>query len=74
MDEAQETKLAPVLTKKQLQRWQKSLLEVFDCLPWKSGTLSVPIASFTSGMEKTRNCVPLRRTHERRRPGFGVHN
>ena len=30
MDEAQETKFAPVLTKKQLQRWQKSLLEVFN--------------------------------------------
>ena len=30
MGEAQETRGAPVLTKKQLQRWQKSLLEVFD--------------------------------------------
>ena len=74
MDESQETKLAPVLTKKQLQRWQKSLLEVFDHLFWRSGTLSVTIASFTPGMEKTRNSIPLRCTHERRRPGFGVHN
>jgi len=30
MAEPQETERAPVLTKKQLQRWQKSLLEVFD--------------------------------------------
>lgn len=28
MNEAQETARAPVLTKKELQRWQKSLLEV----------------------------------------------
>jgi hypothetical protein len=74
MDEAQETERAPVLTKKELQRWQKSLLEVFDRLFLSSETLSVPTASFTSGMEKTRNRVPLRRTHERRRPGIGVHN
>jgi len=32
MGEAQETKRAPILTKKELQRWQKSLLEVFDYL------------------------------------------
>lgn len=32
MDEPRGTKGAPVLTKKQLQRWQKSLLEVFDHL------------------------------------------
>lgn len=32
MDEAHETERAPVLTKKELQRWQKSLLEVFDRL------------------------------------------
>lgn len=35
MDEVQETKRAPVLTKKQLQRWQKSLLEVFGHLLFK---------------------------------------
>lgn len=32
MDEAQETNHAPILTKKELQRWQKSLLEVPDHL------------------------------------------
>ena len=32
MDETQETQRAPVLTKKELQRWQKSLLEVFNHL------------------------------------------
>ena len=30
MGEAQETERAPILTKKELQRWQKSLLEVFN--------------------------------------------
>jgi len=30
MDETQKSERAPVLTKKELQRWQKSLLEVFD--------------------------------------------
>lgn len=65
MDEVKETKRAPVLTKQQLQRWQKSLLEVFDHCISSSRTLSVPTASFTSSMEKTHNCVPLRRTHER---------
>ena len=37
MDEAKETKRAPILTKKELQRWQKSLLEVFDHLLFNSG-------------------------------------
>ena len=74
MDEGQETKLAPVLTKKQLQRWQKSLLEVFDRPLPRIETLNVLIAPFTSGVEKTHNCVPFRCTHERREPGAGIHN
>jgi len=66
MGEAQETKRAPVLTKKELQRWQKSLLEVFGRSIFKFGdTQCMPPASFTSGMEKTRDCIPLCRTHER---------
>ena len=32
MDETQKNERAPVLTKKELQRWQKSLLEVLDHL------------------------------------------
>lgn len=74
MDEDQEIRRTPILTKKQLQRWQKSLLEVFDHLLLEFGMLSMPVAPFTSGMEKTRNCVPFCCTHERRRPSFGVHN
>lgn len=74
MDEAQETRLAPVLTKKQLQRWQKSLLEVFDRPFSKIDALNVSIAPFTSGVEKTHNCVPFHCTHERRGPGVGIHN
>ena len=37
MGEAQETDRAPVLTKKELQRWQKSLLEVSTTLLLKFG-------------------------------------
>lgn len=36
MHETQETERAPVLTKKELQQWQKSLLEVFSCSPSNS--------------------------------------
>lgn len=74
MDEAQEATLAPVLTKKQLQRWQKSLLEVLDHSLSKIDTLNTSIAPFTSGVEKTHNRVPFRCTHERREPGTGIHD
>ena len=47
MDETQEIGRAPVLTKKELQRWQKSLLEVFGPLRSDSRGLNVPTASFT---------------------------
>lgn len=65
MDQTRKAERAPVLTKKKLQRWQKSLLEVSNHLLRISETLNVLTASLTSGVEKTRDCVPLRRTHER---------
>ena len=74
MEETQKKERAPVLTKTELQRWQKSLLEVFVRLLFRFSDAQRATASFAPGMEKTRNRVSLRRTHGRRRPGVGVHN
>ena len=49
MDETQEIERAPVLTKKELQRWQKSLLEVFDHLLLKFGVIERAGSTVHSG-------------------------
>ena len=67
-------KRAPVLTMKQLQRWQKGLLEVFHCLLLVIGTLSGQTALLASGMEETRHRLSLCCPYERRGQNICIHD
>lgn len=63
---------APVLTKDVLRRWQKAMLDVRTCgLEFRSDTHSMhnSIAKVAPSAAQAPHRVPVRRSHERGRPG-----
>ena len=70
-----EAERTPVLTKQELQKWQKALLEVF---PFYCSHLIVVnivdnlIASVSASVTQTITCIQIRCTHERRRSSISL--